>query len=58
MKKELDKVQNQSLEETKKVKGQVNIKGTTAYVEQEPYIYSTSIKENILFGKKYDEELF
>lgn len=46
------------MEETRKIKGDVKIKGTIAYVEQEPYIYSTSIKDNILFGKKYDEELF
>lgn len=32
--------------------------GNIAYVEQEPYIYSTTIKDNILFGKKYNEELF
>lgn len=25
-----------------------------AYVEQEPFIYTGSIKENILFGKDYD----
>lgn len=40
------------------MRGTLNIKGTIAYVEQEPYIYSTSIKDNILFGKRYDEELF
>lgn len=46
------------MEEAKCKTGSVKIQGNVAYVEQEPYIYSTSIKDNILFGKKYDEELF
>lgn len=36
----------------------MSIKGNVAYVEQEPYIFSTSIKENILFGKKFHQKLF
>ena len=32
------------MEETKKITGSVTIKGNIAYVEQEPYIFSTSIK--------------
>lgn len=36
----------------------MNIKGNVAYVEQEPYIFSTTIKQNILFGKVYNEALF
>ena len=46
------------MEETKKLKGEMDIKGTIAYVEQEPYIYSASIKDNIIFGKNYDDALF
>ena len=46
------------MEETKHMSGTMSIKGNIAYVEQEPYIFSTSIKENILFGKKFDQELF
>lgn len=46
------------MEETKKMDGTMTIKGNVAYVEQEPYIFSTSIKENILFGKKFDQKLF
>ena len=38
--------------------GEQNVRGNVAYVEQEPYIYSTSIKENIIFGKKFDATLF
>jgi ATP-binding cassette subfamily C (CFTR/MRP) protein 4 len=46
------------LEETKMVKGEKTITGTVAYVEQEPFIFSASIKDNILMGKVYDQQLF
>jgi ABC-type transport system involved in cytochrome bd biosynthesis fused ATPase/permease subunit len=39
------------LNETKLVKGSLEIKGSVAYVEQEPFIYPGTVKENILFGK-------
>ena len=29
-----------------------------AYVEQEPYIYPSTVRDNILFGKSYDEEWY
>lgn len=43
--------------ETKQVTGSKTVKGTVAYVEQEPFIISASIRENILMGKKNNEEL-
>ena len=43
--------------ETTRLGGNMKIKGTIAYVEQEPFIISASIKENILMGKKLDEDL-
>jgi ABC-type transport system involved in cytochrome bd biosynthesis fused ATPase/permease subunit len=46
------------MEETKIVTGKRTIKGTLAYVEQEPFIYSASIKDNICLGKAYEEGLF
>jgi ATP-binding cassette subfamily C (CFTR/MRP) protein 4 len=46
------------MEETKLCKGETRIQGTIAYVEQEPFIFSGTIKDNILFGKVYDEEVF
>ena len=46
------------IEETRKMSGSLTVKGSVAYVEQEPYIFSTTIKQNILFGKRYDEALF
>lgn len=46
------------LEETRHISGTKSIKGSIAYVEQEPFILPGTIKENILFGKIYDEEMF
>ena len=46
------------MEETKICSGDFKIQGTVAYVEQEPFIYSASIKDNITLGKKFDEQLF
>lgn len=46
------------MNETRIREGVCDVQGTIAYVEQEPFIFSASIKENILLGKIYDEELF
>ena len=46
------------LEETKVCSGTMEITGSIAYVEQEPFIISGSIKDNILMGKVYEEDLF
>ena len=43
------------MHETVRTEGQHSQKGTTAYVEQEPFIFSASIKENILLGLPLDE---
>lgn len=43
--------------ETSRLNGKMTVKGTIAYVEQEPFIISASIKENILMGKRLDENL-
>ena len=46
------------MDETKILMGTKEVRGSIAYVEQEPFIISGTIKENILFGKKYDERAF
>jgi len=46
------------LNETKLLKGDMEIKGRIAYVEQEPFIFPGTVKENILFGKDLDKEKF
>jgi len=44
--------------ETIKTKGDVKVNGSIAYVEQEPFILSDSVKNNILFGQEYNKEKF
>jgi ATP-binding cassette subfamily C (CFTR/MRP) protein 4 len=46
------------LEELEIVSGNVDIKGSVFYVSQEPWIFTASIKQNIIFGKSYDEKKF
>lgn len=38
-------------------KGELAINGTIAYVEQEPFILSDTLKENITLGKEVDDIL-
>lgn len=38
--------------------GLVNVNGSLTYVSQQAWIQNCSIKENILFGKEYDQELY
>lgn len=42
------------LGEIKKLSGTVKIGGTKAYVPQSPWILTGNVKENILFGNRYD----
>lgn len=46
------------LGEMEKLKGRVNIKGTLAYVPQQAWIQNTTLKDNILFTKKYYEKKY
>ena len=45
------------MEETRVSEGSCRVTGTVAYVEQEPFIFSGTIKDNILFGLAYDENM-
>ena len=38
--------------------GSVDIEGTVSYASQEPWIFSGSFKENILFGQPFDQAWF
>eukprot|EP00897_Mesotaenium_endlicherianum_P007164 jgi/Mesen1/6476/ME000330S05492 len=40
--------------ELTKLKGQVTVRGTTAYVAQSAWIQNASIRDNILFGRPFD----
>lgn len=46
------------LGEMSKVAGQVNISGTIAFVPQTAWVLNATIKQNILFGKEFDEKLY
>lgn len=41
-----------------KSEGSVTVKGSVAYVAQVPWITNATVKENILFGSKYDPEFY
>ncbi|XP_052505903.1 ATP-binding cassette sub-family C member 4-like [Budorcas taxicolor] len=38
--------------------GKVSVLGKIAYVSQQPWLFPGTVKSNILFGKKYEEELY
>ena len=38
--------------------GNVSVRGSIAYASQEPWVYSGSVKDNILFGKEYDSKWY
>jgi len=44
------------MEEMETLRGKTFVNGSIAYVEQEPFIYSETVKENILFGKPFDQK--
>ena len=46
------------MHELEVIEGEVKTNGNKAYVEQEPFIISGTVKENILFGNDFDQELF
>ncbi|XP_045473551.1 multidrug resistance-associated protein 1-like isoform X2 [Harmonia axyridis] len=46
------------LGEMEKCHGQVNTFGSVAYVSQQTWIQNDTIKNNILFGRKYNEKLY
>jgi ABC-type multidrug transport system fused ATPase/permease subunit len=42
------------MQETEIMGGKASIKGKIAYVEQEPFIFSGSVTDNITFGLPFD----
>ena len=42
------------LGELEKISGRVNTKGIIGYVAQQAWIQNVSLRDNILFGKKFD----
>lgn len=46
------------LGEMSKITGEVNVCGRIAYVPQTSWILNATLKENILFGKEFDQDLY
>lgn len=46
------------LGEMVKTKGEVIVGGTIAYVSQQAWILNATVRENILFGQPYNQELY
>ena len=46
------------LEEISIIEGSVEMSGKVFYVSQEPWIFNSSIRQNILFGMPYNEKKF
>ncbi|XP_069614144.1 ATP-binding cassette sub-family C member 4 isoform X2 [Ranitomeya imitator] len=46
------------LGELPKGKGFVDIRGRIAYVSQQPWVFSGTVRSNILFGKEYNQEKY
>ena len=44
--------------EMEKVGGYVGVRGSVAYVPQQPWIQNLSLKDNITFGKKFDQRFY
>ena len=41
-----------------RLEGEVNIKGSVAYVAQQAWIQNATLSENILFGKELDQDAY
>ena len=44
------------MQEMETLKGKLFVNGSVSYVEQEPFIYSDTVKENIMFGKPFNQK--
>jgi len=39
-------------------KGDMQVQGSTAYTSQQPWIFSGTIRQNILFGEEYKKDWY
>ncbi len=46
------------LGEMKSISGEMRVQGSVFYVQQEPWVFSASLRQNILFGKPYVKDKF
>lgn len=49
---------NAIIGDMKKTDGELTIRGSIAYCQQQPWIQNESLRENILFGSEYDSEKY
>ncbi|XP_049823783.1 multidrug resistance-associated protein 1 isoform X8 [Aethina tumida] len=47
-----------ALGEIEKISGRVNVVGSIAYVSQQAWIQNATLRDNILFGKKFDKKIY
>lgn len=38
--------------------GRITVRGKIAYASQEPWVFSGTVRQNILFGKSYDDKKY
>ena len=46
------------LGELARLDGDINILGHVAYASQQPWVFSATLRENVLFGQEYEEERY
>jgi ABC-type transport system involved in cytochrome bd biosynthesis fused ATPase/permease subunit len=44
--------------EMERLRGHIGIKGTVAYVPQQPWVQNESVRNNIVFGQRFDEYFY
>ena len=46
------------LGEIETIKGRMDVRGSVFFVSQEPWIFTATLKQNILFGKPFEQPKF
>lgn len=46
------------LKELKLKEGWISVKGSVSYASQEPWVFGGSVKQNIIFGEKFDSKKY
>ena len=46
------------LKELPSITGKASVRGKISYVSQEPWVFSGTVRQNILFGQEYNERKY